>query len=215
MEWFHGQLKELWGVPIFWVARTAKTAQFLSAMVILLEIIGKERVEESASVVRQRLSRMVEARPLGDLKESLYGPAKYYLLAYLTGLLFFSKKYREKSNKYLDEVITGRVEWTVWRVFIMFSTLLLIGWQFDWGWPLIWKVPLILFLVSSSPFIFFILGNTIMFLFFTSLRPIAWMLDRFAALVVYMLGRIEASRLWLIISLCFLVMGFLLELLAS
>jgi hypothetical protein len=66
MDWFSGPLTEIFGVPTFWVARAAKIAQFLSGMVILIDIIGKERIETFANAAKRVLSKMAAAEPIKE-----------------------------------------------------------------------------------------------------------------------------------------------------
>src|SRR5262245_20896345 len=57
MSWFEGPCTtQLFGMPCFWIARIAKVGQLLSSSVIVVEIIGKERVTASGL----RLSKLIK-----------------------------------------------------------------------------------------------------------------------------------------------------------
>jgi hypothetical protein len=63
MSWLDGPCTtQIFGVKCFWVARVAKTGQFLSALVILIEVIGKERVEAFGVSLRELLKKLSESR---------------------------------------------------------------------------------------------------------------------------------------------------------
>ena len=62
MNWLDGPCTtQLLGVPCFWIARVAKIGQFLSAMVIVVEIIGKDRVEASGVRLHALLRKLSES----------------------------------------------------------------------------------------------------------------------------------------------------------
>jgi hypothetical protein len=62
MSWLDGPCTtQLFGVPCFWIARVAKSGQFLSGMVIVVEIIGKDRVEASGGQLHQLLKKLSES----------------------------------------------------------------------------------------------------------------------------------------------------------
>jgi hypothetical protein len=63
VNWLDGPCTtQLFGVPCFWIARVAKSGQFLSAMVIVVEIIGKDRVEASGMRLHELMKKLSESR---------------------------------------------------------------------------------------------------------------------------------------------------------
>jgi hypothetical protein len=63
MSWLEAPCTtQLLGVPCFWIARGAKTGQFLSALVIVVEVIGKDRVEAFGVRLRELLIKVSESR---------------------------------------------------------------------------------------------------------------------------------------------------------
>src|SRR5688572_26382402 len=62
MSWFEGPCTtELFGMSCFWLARIAKVGQFLSSSVIVVEIIGKGRVEKTGVWLRGLIKRLQES----------------------------------------------------------------------------------------------------------------------------------------------------------
>lgn len=45
MDWFDGPLDTVFGIPAFWITRIVKILQFLAACVIILEIVGRDRLD--------------------------------------------------------------------------------------------------------------------------------------------------------------------------
>jgi hypothetical protein len=56
MSWWSGQVgggAHLWGIPIFWWGRLGKVAQFTAGLVIVLDLVGSERLLHGAKYARQ------------------------------------------------------------------------------------------------------------------------------------------------------------------
>lgn len=74
--WFTGPVGELFGIPSFWVARLAKVLQFASGSVILVDLIGRDRIEIFSAHARQSLgvlaSRHAVRRIAADLSTTTH-----------------------------------------------------------------------------------------------------------------------------------------------
>lgn len=54
--WLDGPSDDLWGIPDFWVIRLAKTLQFIASLVIIVELIGRDRLDR---FIRDEIDKMV------------------------------------------------------------------------------------------------------------------------------------------------------------
>lgn len=55
--WLDGPSDELWGIPDFWIIRLAKTLQFIASLVIILELIGRDRLDR---FIRDEIDKLIE-----------------------------------------------------------------------------------------------------------------------------------------------------------
>lgn len=61
-QWFHGvqiPMLDLWGHKVFWWGRIGKLLQLFAALLVLLEIIGADKLKEMAASARKNSSNMV------------------------------------------------------------------------------------------------------------------------------------------------------------
>lgn len=213
MDWFHEPLKELFGVPSFWLARFAKTIQFLAGTVIVIEIIGKERIGDLTDVVSQRLSKIAEAEPIRAAAKDLSNVSKYFYLFVITKDKQKKAEYLEKGNqlktvnpaKYLSFLLTG------------LATGMVYDWWLQWGWSLIWQLPLTVFasLLLSVFVVHLVLLYIVIIIIYVVFRPVEIIFDRFAKFLVKLMAKERVVRRLLILSLGLLVISFFLDLLAS
>jgi hypothetical protein len=62
MSWLDGPCTtQLFGVACYWIARLAKIGQFLSGMIIVIELVGKERVEAFGERLRDGIGRLAQS----------------------------------------------------------------------------------------------------------------------------------------------------------
>lgn len=101
MDWFSCPLQEVLGISTFWINRIAKLIQLLAGSVILIEIIGKDRVEELASMVRLRLIKIIAAEPLRELLTRVRIASKdLAMFAFHFFMSVFYSDNRKKDEKY-------------------------------------------------------------------------------------------------------------------
>ncbi len=76
--WFAGPVGELFGIPSFWIARLAKLLQFVSGSVILIDLIGQERIEAYSARVRQSLTALAARHSVGRIAGDLGATTRAY-----------------------------------------------------------------------------------------------------------------------------------------
>jgi hypothetical protein len=213
MDWFNEPLKELFGVPSFWIARFAKTIQFLAGTVIVIEIIGKERIGDLADIVRLRLSKIAEAEPIRAAARDLSNLSKNFLLYINTSDKQKSEEYFEKGSKSKTAIPAAILSFILAAIAI----IIFYRWQLAWGWGLIWKLPLTVFasLGLSAFFVHTIFLYIIILIIYVIFRPVEIAFDGFAKFLVKAMAKERVVRRLLILSLGLLVMSFFLDLLAS
>jgi hypothetical protein len=213
VDWFSEPIKEIFGMPSFWIARFAKAIQFLGGAIIVIEIIGKDRVEELAEVVRLRLSKISDAEPVkaavNDLKEN----SKYLYLSIITLDKEKATEYRQKSNQMKSDLPAI----LLWLIMTVAVTIVFYQWQLEWGWGLLWKLPLtfVIAFFSTFFFVYLIVLHIIRFTIFIILRPVELVFDRIAKFIIRILEKTRVIKRLLIISFFLLVVGFILELLVT
>ena len=225
MDWFQGQLQQIFGIPQFWVARIAKLVQFGAGLVILIEIIGKERIESIADKVRSKLSIIIEAKPLRAVAAELCRTSKFTALGILFWFLMIfsfglSKRIRQNMVNYTEKTESTRYDT---RALVATTILAILGsiayliTQSQWGINLLYEIPVALLLCGgSSMFLVYIVAlNLLLFLIYIVFRPSEWVFDFCANIVLRMIQKKGLSQLLLIISLFLFIIGFILELLAS
>jgi hypothetical protein len=81
MEWFQAPLDSLFGIPVFWIQRIAKLIQFIAGLVIMVDIVGQERVNQFTIELANATRRNIES---GQIARHLR--ASYRTLLYLASL---------------------------------------------------------------------------------------------------------------------------------
>ncbi|WP_096595782.1 hypothetical protein [Calothrix sp. NIES-2098] len=157
--WFSGQQTSsylLWGMQILWWGRIGKVIQLISALTILAEIIGAERIRKFGKSLRKDFTilkfwqdfKQVSQEFLQDLSQTRIA-GKFDILK----LIFFSIKWLPKSAKiilltlisgsailqelFINTFIINSMAWILERPYIsnlikvVSVLLLLIGFHFD------------------------------------------------------------------------------------
>jgi hypothetical protein len=212
MEWFSHPLTDIWGIPSFWISRVAKMMQFFSGMVIVLEIVGRDRVDHFASLIRALLNRLVRARALRQASQDLWETSKYFVL-YMVTFGEREKVYQEKrSQTKYDRHAT---------VASLLLTLLLTLWYFtqvlEHTSATLWDYVGVLCAsyITSLVLAYVVIINALLALIFAIVRPIEWAFDRVATLVIHVLEQRGLSSVIVFLSFALLIVSFLLDLLAS
>jgi hypothetical protein len=216
MDWFSGPLTQVWGIPAFWVTRLAKVVQLLSGMVIILEIIGPQRIQERKDMVQRRLSKMMEVhlpmQVVSDMAEM-----SMYLLSLLSQR---SSTSGETSEEYPKPPEQNRFFWPGFLISLVFGLLLLVQLiiaeaaeeQPDLDLTLCLGIPTCFILGMIGAFAFLL---TLSFLTYVVLRAIKATVDLLANILIRMLQKTNLMRLSLCLSLCLIIVGFFLEILVS
>ena len=212
MEWFEGPTSEFFGMPSFWIDRIAKAMQFVSGLVIIVEIVGKQRMEAFAGVARQRLGALTWVQFVRGMANDLWDTSRYFLLyVYASGQR--QERYRRlrSAAKYdRPAVVAAALLAVAWTAVLMIGRSAL-------DLHLAWLLPLI-FLPSFAVGIA-IVYTVVIPLFLLPILvifwPLAFMLDLTARVLVGMLKREPLSRVLLVASLLLFVTGLLLEIAVS
>jgi hypothetical protein len=215
MDWFHGPINDILGVPAFWVQRVAKVVQFLAATVIVLEIAGKDRVEEWAGALRKLLARAQSAEPLR-------GPVANVR----SWVRVFVGRYTAPPGSPEQEAYLRAIEEDEGLRLWMFSLsmlgggialcILLVGY-YDWRDWLLLLIPVV---VVGHAFVSYLLvygliPALLLPLLVYATRPIDWFVRVSADRVIRLLERRTLSQLALIASAILLTLGTIFEILAS
>ncbi len=205
--WIEGESligDKLWDYEILWLGRVGKIVQFVSAIVILLEIIGAERMNRFGRTLRKSI-------PLGKVAATLDvigRSARYTFEEFMSDDDSRESKYEDLANETPIGRVINKIFWRLNFVLIAVNLLtLLIGWAFnlqDWA---IYALPII--------------GATMMWPIILSvlalvLRFIIRVVDSiYVKPIIFILTRPYVSNLIKITSAVMLVIGFHFDLLAS
>lgn len=223
IEWMRGPLKELWGVPIWWVERVAKLLQFASGCVILVEIVGKERVEVGAGQLRERLAVLKAAEPLTRIAAGLREAISFYwrVVAFHTRRVWHVLRTADPlPTEYVPMpaaagesyvVATAVVVTTLPLALTVYAAVVL-----PRTWHLLWQllVAFLFFSVVSwlAAFASLVVALVIVRIVFGTIGEV---LDAIAAGALYILSKRPLAQLLLLLSFLLLVFGVALELAAS
>jgi K+-sensing histidine kinase KdpD len=221
MDWSHwichGPVGEIFGIPAFWIARIAKITQLVSGMVIVLDIIGQDRVEEWANSMREQLANLAAAQPFRDAAAELWNTVISFL-KYLSARP--STEQEDEKLRVLVDSKYNRVARYIWLIttMILFTGAVVFSVRnHGWSWNiLLYFIPVLLAsALISLVFTYLALFNLLLIFFIAIVRPTEWVFDIFASGVVSVLKRRGLSQVALILSFALLVLGMLSELLAS
>lgn len=203
MDWWNGPVDPeslVFGIKAFWISRIGKLLQFSSGLVIILEIIGVEKIDRATSRVRELLAGVTLQR-LSDGSVRVAFPTGYLfrvlLLAELPGRAgaFISLLY------YLSTYLLG--------VYFMFAVTF--ADELDPASVLISVLYPLLF-----PFLIaFVAVYALTVFSLLALLPFIIFLNIFAKMARALLHRRTLSQAALLLSIYLFVIGFLIEFLVS
>ena len=219
LSWWDCSLDEIAGVPAFWVARAARVIQFLSGLVIVIEIVGRDRVEGARKPTIQLLDAIVDAQLLRRVGTGLWETSKYFVLYQLAP--WGSEKeryYLDLSNaaKYDTQAIVAWLGLTVLGMVGLWATIFSL-WQDELGLHSLWIFPLsfIGLFMASGIFVYIVALPMALLLMHILVRPLKWALDRGLRLISKVLERQGIARTILAVSLILFVLAFFMEIAAS
>jgi len=186
--------------------------QFLSGLVILIEIVGQQRIERFATATSQLLEALAKAQPLREVSRGLWDTSRYFLLFLVTT--------GEKEAEYLAKSNAAKYDTpALWAssILAVVSTLVIIATQFPFTVSLLWKAPAVLVgaMLASALFVYLIAINVLLVPIILLLRPLEFVFDQAAHATIAMLKQTTLSRLFLVASLILYIASFVLELAAS
>ena len=214
MDWFHGPINDILGVPAFWVQRVAKVVQFLSATVIVIEIAGKDRVEEWAGALRKLLARAQSAEPLRGPVEGVR--------AYLQALVGYLRAPRgsPEEKAYLRALGEEGLRMWTWGFLALgggIALCVLLVSYYNWRDWLILLLPVVFLghLLACWLLVNVVLPPLLLMLLVFATRPIDWFVRVSADRVIRLLERRGLSQVALVASAILLTLGTVIEILAS
>lgn len=203
----------LWGLPLFWWARIGKILQFISGLVIVVEIVGVEKVKDFSYSLRKTIS-------LKNIQSSIKSSIFYSIanLNYVLGIHpkdYYYPYWGKKLTDFSD--LDNKQEWT--KVIGVLSIIFLLVFLASEEWlnwiinnknafNLILKVLSIgiifLLFVPIQTILKIILNLIIVLLDFILIEPTAWFV-----------GLNSDERRAKVISAILFLIGFFLDMLAS
>lgn len=217
MDWLHGPVNEIFGIPTCWIARIGKVFQFVSGTVIVLDIVGPDRVEDWANSVREQLTNLADTQPLKSIATSLWKTVRSFLS------YFFTWPSTEREKEELRELVKSKYDWLarcVWLALTVIMIIVAIVYLIlnrGWVWSLFLYIPLALVASAliSLLLTYLVVFNLLLILFIVVVRPIELVFDILARGVVGVLRRKGPLKVARILSFILLSLGTLFELLAS
>ena len=216
VRWWRGNLTEILGIPIFIFGRLGKLLQLVSGFAILVDVVGKERIENMTAPLLRTLNRIIQARPVYEAARGLWETNRYFALYY------FSWPGSKREDKYLS---SWKKSWYFvpgYVVGVILGVTLAIIWIVSFvdlsrGIPLLWEIPAIFggSILISCLLVFFV-GLILLAVF---IYVIVYPIERFVDAALRLVGAILSSRSLantvLVLSFIVFVVGSILEMLAS
>lgn len=196
--WFQGPLTEIWGVPAFWVDRAGGLLQFVSSMVIIVELVGQQRIERMGRAVSASLKRGTKISlwrgflqlVVHDFNEHGFRALRMHppmalalymvLIAGIAGAILIASDRLEYAFGWQEARWLGKA-----GIFVASGILSVIAF---------WMVVPLLTLV---------------------LRPVEAVFDGAIALALAMTSRTTTTRVLMLLSVFFLFVGFAMQMAAS
>ncbi len=209
--WFAGPVGELFGIPSFWIARLAKLLQFVSGSVILIDLIGQERIEAYSARVRQSLTALAARHSVGRIAGDLGATTRAYWRV-LVGKAeddaalrkaLFATRFGEWG--YLVGVL-GAIPVAAW---------LAVRWHLAW-YHAAWLLFLVVAVGASIAIGTYLLVMPVLrLLLWATVVPLERIVEALCRVAVQLLARLQLSWLALAASYFVLLTACVLELLAS
>ena len=211
MQWLSHPLPELWGIPAFWITRIAEVVQFVSGLVIVIEIVGKDRVEAFARSASVTLKALARAQPLRNASKALWDSSRYFVLANLS----FGKRREAYLARINSRVLNAAITLSA-GLAALTTVAELIG-EGRHGAALLWRIPVLLFIAFSlwMVFIHVVVLNLSQVMLFVVFWPLALLVQLIARGVSRLLDRVRLSQVLLVVSLVLYVVSFALQLAVS
>ena len=214
-DWAHGPLKDVFGLQPYWILRIGMAAQFTAGLVIIVEIIGKDRIDGTRDRFVALLDRLHTAQPVRRIANGLWDTAKYFVLFMLATDKEKEGKYLKLSNEapYDTQAIVASALLT-----ISLTTLFLVNTTPSSDLvSLWWMIPLTLVIsgLASVFFVYIVIVNALLLLSFVFFYPLEQAADLALRGASHVLARRRMSTLFLLSSLGLFAAGMFLEVLAS
>ena len=192
MNWFRGPIPRILGIPTFWLTRVGALLQFLAALYILVELVGKERIEAAGKAQASWLRAAAK-----KLRDMTLGAAVIAMIFSILARLLHPKELRKVPVRLvlLALLVTQAI----------LSLVLLPRY-----WWLI-AVPIIGVLLCLNELVnVLLLGGATFFLAIPALLA-AVVVEKVTSGIVGLLEARPASRALLILSVCLLLLGFVMQ----
>jgi len=211
-QWLSHQLQELAGVPIYWVGRFAKVLQFIAGLVIIVQIIGEERLDRLAQAIRTDIKRIIDAAFARKVLRNSF----LYFWYFFKGM--FSNE--GKDMKYW-QARQREVSWgPTYYIDVLCAILFAVGAPIIFFYYYYSNLATILISIPVGFVAGLFVGAVLIPIFISiatlvAVYPIEALIDTFMKFADFILGYSRLSRIILYLSFILFVAGMLLDFIAS
>jgi len=224
LEWLAGPLGgDIGGIPVFWIGRVGKLLQLASGLVIILEIIGKERVDEFCADLGDWLADFISQPPLPRVLRDAWLYCAYWW-KWKTCAAEAKPFWKSKMDGLSFEpllVLMGFVSLAsavTLAIFVTYEAVPSAQLEYGrlwWLWvPLAFVFISFLFLMGTN-IVLSLLAAAIVLLMMFVIYPVGLLFVAVLKGFSLALGQASVARLMLSISLLLFLAGTLMDLLAS